>query len=144
MSTQHTLLKGHECPPAPHKALFPLWSPTQAQKCPQRQTWLSLGPSASVPAVASLEKCQCPAGGAALHPLLLSWGTTPGLWGAFERGSRASATGLTQRCHRQSQAGWPRCHLPSHEVLLCCPLPGESHPGTCMEQGREEVFQSCY
>lgn len=50
---------------------------------------------------------------AAPAPEPASWGTTSGLWGGLGRGSRASATGFTQRCQRQSQARWPRWHLPS-------------------------------
>lgn len=94
-------------------------------------------------------------------PQPASWGTTSGLWGGLGRGSRASATGFTQRCQRQSQARWPRCHLPSRSsrrdrrgpaVLKDGPSPGRATPGTCTqqsrefgtEQGTEEAFQFCY
>lgn len=67
-------------------------------------------------------------------PSACELGHHSGLWGGLGRGSRASATGFTQRCQRQSQARWPRCHLPSRSsrrdrrgpaVLKDGPAPGE-------------------
>lgn len=147
-----------EGPPAPHKALFPHWSPTQAEKpqCPQRQTCFSLGPSVSVPKAASLEKHQCPADGQLCNPCPSAGAQIQGSGVALREAAelqpwdshrdardRGRQGGHTVTC----QATAPGT---TGEVLLCCSLPWESHPlqaaepGMRMEQGREKVFQFCY
>lgn len=159
MSTQHTLLKGHtSVPPASRKGLLPRWSPTQAwkPKCPQRQTSLSLGPSVLVPTVASLEKRQHPADGAALQPLPLSLQAMAPLWGSGAA-LREGAELQQQDSHRGSHAVTCQASAPgtTGKVLLCWKdgsSTGRATPGTCaqqsqelgMEQGREKVFQFCY
>lgn len=124
----HTPQRPHECPPAPHKGLFPHWSLTQAQKpkCPQRQTCLSLGPSVSVPTVASLEKC--PVHGAALHPLPLSLragaplqGSGVALGEAAELQQQDSHRDVRDRARQGGHAVTCQAAAPgaTGEVLLC-------------------------
>lgn len=137
----HTPQRPHECPPAPHKGLFPHWSLTQAQKpkCPQRQTCLSLGPSVSVPTVASLEKCQCPVHGAALHPLPLSLRAGApfrALGWPWERQQSFSSRIQTEMSETEpgkvATLSPAKPQLPARQARSCCaegrPFPWESHP----------------
>lgn len=127
--------------PAPHRGLSPHWSPTQAQKtkCPQRQMGLSLGPSVLVPAVTSLEKCQCPGDGAALPSLPLSLQAGAPLqgfgvaWGRQQ--NPVSATGFTGKV---TFAG--RTALPLGEPPLA---PAHSRAGnSAWSREERKVFNS--